>query len=359
MHENKYQRLPRAGDLEEKSGTEVFYLAPQPVPTGVTGFSSRNLRKESNATYLDFSLSSASIEFGVRGWIGSSAFVIIFFMVIGISLGLYDYVNYGRHPLTIALMLLSPNWFVWGVLGFISGINAWLFIRTIRLQTKYPPIRFNRQRREVAYVAKRGQPPRFVPWEEVIACVSSGKVVTQYGSHNSFSLMIGLRDSESGDVVWITVPTASLLLAVSEWEAIRSYMEEGLSALPPPMNEAYEEGTVAYFQLCRQAYRENHWYVTYLFGFVLIQFCSGWTLPCHIAAWVERLPKTSFPKSVLDWSKPLPPEQWQKPSAELIEQSKAVRKSLRQGKSLFEHFREMNKTCPDVQQVEIRKRANS
>jgi hypothetical protein len=125
------------------------------------------------------------------------------------------------------------------------------------------------------------------------------------------------------------------------------------------MSEEFEEGTVAYFYMCREMYRDEHCYLRYLFGFIVIQFCSGWTLPCYIAAWVERLPKTSFPKSVLDWSKPLPPEQWKKPSAELIEQSKAVRKSLRQGKSLFEHFRELNKSSVDVQRVEIPKRANS
>lgn len=237
---------------------------------------------------------------------------------------------------------------VWGVTGLICLINSYLFLRIIHQQTNCPPIRFNRQRREVAYVAKRGQPPRFVPWEEVIACVTSGKVVTQYGTHNSFSLMIGIRDSASGDVVWITVPTASLMLAISEWEAIRGYMEEGLSAVPRPISEEYQEGTVAYFHMCREMYRDEHCYLRYLFGFILIQFCSGWTLPCHIAAWVERLPKTSFPKSVVAWSKPLPPEQWQKPSAELMEQSKAVLKSLRQGKSLLDHFHESNKATVNV-----------
>jgi hypothetical protein len=210
--------------------------------------------------------------------------------------------------------------------------------------TKHPPIRFNRQRREVAYVPKRGQPPRFVPWEEVIACVTSGQVVTQYGTHNSFSLMIGLRNADSGDVLWLTVPTGSLMLAVSEWEAIRVYMEEGPNALPQPMSEEHEEGTVAFFYFCRRVYRANYSYPHYFFGFLMIQFFSGWTLPCHIAAWIERLPKTSFPKAVIEWSKPLPPERWQKPSEELIEQSKEVRKSLRNGKSLFDHFQSENKS---------------
>ncbi len=336
---NNLDRSPRAGDMRQENYLETFYVAPLPIPTGAADSSSRNLQKLCNAAYMDFAPGTSAIEFGVRAGIGSIMAIFIFLALCFTGLGIYEFITYGRPPLSTLIDLFSPNWFVWGFFSFLIATFLFFYSKAIYLLTSRPPIRFNRQRREVAYVAKRGQPPRFVPWEEVIACVSTSKVVTQYGSHNSFSLMIGLRDSASGDVVWITVPTASLMLAVSEWEAIRSYMEEGLSALPPPMSEKYEEGTVGYFQLCRQAYRENHWYVTYLFGFVLIQFCSGWTLPCHIAAWVERLPKTSFPKSVLDWSKPLPPEQWQKPSAELIEQSKAVRKSLRQGKSLFEHFK--------------------
>ena len=139
------------------------------------------------------------------------------------------------------------------------------------------------------------------------------------------------------------------MLAVSEWEAIRVYMEEGPSALPQSISEEHEEGTVAFFYFCRRVYRENYSYPHYFFGFLMIQFFSGWTLPCHIAAWVERLPKTSFPKSVIEWSKPLPPAQWQKPSEELIEQSKAVRKSLRKGKSLFDHFQSENETSKNRQ----------
>ncbi|WP_244654059.1 hypothetical protein [Pseudomonas syringae] len=213
------------------------------------------------------------------------------------------------------------------------------FIHAVYPHSTIPPTRFNRQRREVAYVAKRGEPPRFIPWEDVIACVSSSMVATEYGTQQKFALMIGLRDASDGQVVWLTVPSYTLGMAVGEWEAIRAYMEEGPSALPlPMMGENMEEGTVEFFHMCRKGYRYDHWYIRYLFGFLFIQFCSGWTLPCRIAAWVERLPKKAFPKTVLDWSKPLPPEQWQHPSDELIEQSKAVRKTLRKGLTVFDHF---------------------
>ncbi|WP_122709877.1 hypothetical protein [Pseudomonas viridiflava] len=218
------------------------------------------------------------------------------------------------------------------------------FVHAVYPHSTIPPTRFNRQRREVAYVAKRGEPPRFIPWEDVIACVSSSMVATEYGTQQKFALMIGLRDASDGQVVWLTVPSYTLGMAVGEWEAIRAYMEEGPSALPlPMMGENMEEGTVEFFHMCRKGYRYDHWYIRYLFGFLLIQFCSGWTLPCRIAAWVERLPKKAFPKAVLDWSKPLPPEQWQSPSDELIEQSKAVRKTLRKGLTVLDHFDRVGK----------------
>ncbi|RZK24822.1 MAG: hypothetical protein EOO63_16905 [Hymenobacter sp.] len=36
--DSKYNRLPHAGDFENKNGTEAFYLSPKPLPTGATPF---------------------------------------------------------------------------------------------------------------------------------------------------------------------------------------------------------------------------------------------------------------------------------------------------------------------------------
>ncbi len=339
MPENKYDRLPQAGDTENESGTEVFYLAPRPVPTGVAAFSSRSLHQYANDNYLDFGLSSATVEFAVRCSIGSVMSVLIIWMTIGFGLSIDGHFRFGNSIFDFFVKLVLLNPFIWIFAGGLALMYICFFVHAIYPISTIPPTRFNRQRREVAYVAKRGEPPRFIPWENVIACVSSSMVATEYGTQQKFALMIGLRDASDGQVVWLTVPSYTLGMAVGEWEAIRAYMEEGPSALPSPMmGENMEEGTVEFFHMCRKGYRYDHWYIRYLFGFLLIQFCSGWTLPCRIAAWVERLPKKAFPKAVLDWSKPLPPEQWQHPSDELIEQSKAVRKTLRKGLTVFDHF---------------------
>lgn len=265
--------------------------------------------------------------------------IVFLFTFASIGLGVNDYVKFERPVLDIFLNTFLPSTFIWSLIGSLALLYMYCFIHAVYPHSTIPPTRFNRQRREVAYVAKRGEPPRFIPWEDVIACVSSSMVATEYGTQQKFALMIGLRDASDGQVVWLTVPSYTLGMAVGEWEAIRAYMEEGPSALPlPMMGENMEEGTVEFFHMCRKGYRYDHWYIRYLFGFLLIQFCSGWTLPCRIAAWVERLPKKAFPKAVLDWSKPLPPEQWQHPSDELIEQSKAVRKTLRKGLTVLDYF---------------------
>nr|WP_241766473.1 DUF6708 domain-containing protein [Pseudomonas avellanae] len=344
MFDNKYNRQPCVGDTEHEAGTEVFYLAPRPLPTGVPASSLQNIDRMTADTYLDFHLTSASLEFAVRCYTASVASIIMMFFLTGIGTGIAEYFIFNTPILETAIPFLFPNWALWLFVSLLASMYGYFFFQAVYQLTSTPPVRFNRQRREVAYVAKRGQPPRFIPWEEIIACVSSSTVATQYGTQQKFALMMGFVDASDGQVMWLTLPTSTLGMAVSEWEAIRAYMEEGPSALRKPMmGTDMEEGTVAFFHMCRRGYLLDHGCLRYLFGFLLIQFFSGWTLPCHIASWVKRLPKTAFPKAVQDWSKPLPREQWQAPSAELIAQSEEVRKSFRQGLSIFDHFIEKEK----------------
>ena len=168
----------------------------------------------------------------------------------------------------------------------------------------------------------------------------------------SASLMIGLRDSSSGAVAWLTIPTGHLSLAVSEWEALRVYMEEGPEAVPVTLltDEEFQEGTVAYFHMCREVYREMHAWPVYAFGFLTIQFCSGWTLPCRLAQWVGNQPKAAFPDSIVEWSKPIPAEQHAQPSPELLQQSAEVREAFSQGLNLLEFYNikfSQDKASPD------------
>ncbi|WP_258371544.1 DUF6708 domain-containing protein [Aquipseudomonas alcaligenes] len=339
MPDNKYERLPQAGDFEQEAGTEVFYLSPKPIPTGMPAISAQHLHREASEVFLDFAAGKATIEFGTRASIGSVVAMIIFLLCVS---GFGAWLRRHQEPFLPGWLDGFTNPFMWGFIGLLVVVAGYHMVRAIHQVSARPPVRFNRQRREVAFVPRKGEAPRYVPWEEVIACVTAGQTITQYAVTPSFALLIGLRDSGTGDVFWVTIPSASLGLAISEWEAIRTYMEEGPSTLPAQPEE-YEEGTVAYFHLCRQVYRDEHSFIRYLFGFLGIQFFSGWTLPCHLSTWVNRRPKAMLPQEVLDWSQNLPTEQHARPSDALKQQSAEVRKALAKGQSLQDYFKAHSK----------------
>ncbi|WP_462380881.1 DUF6708 domain-containing protein [Pseudomonas sp. Marseille-QA0892] len=337
MPQDKYDRLPHTGDFEQEGGTEVFYLSPKPVPTGMPAFSGQQLHQDANEVFLDVGAGLPSVEFAARSYIAS---IMVLIMLHTFVAGLGAWLRRDKEPFWPSWLQYELNPFMWGFIGLIAGLAAFNMFRIIRNISARSPIRFNRQRREVALVY-RGEAPVYVPWEEVIACVSASRIITQYAVMPSFALMLGLRNAKTGDVYWVTIPRGNLGLVVSEWEAIRVYMEQGPAALPaPPLlsGEEFQEGTVAYFHMCRQVYRKEHWWIRYAFGFLVIQFCSGWTLPCHIAQWVKRRPKALFPQEVLDWSKPIPPEQHAKPSQALLEESAAVRKAYAQGQTMLDYY---------------------
>ena len=340
MRDEKYDRLPHAGDFEKNKGTEALYLAPNPLPTGVVPFSGQRMHREINDVFLDFGPGGGGLEFAIRLSVGSVMNMVIFFLLLGLGLGVHAYIEYGSPFYEILVNLILPSYFIWGFLAFMILTAGIPLTKSILEVINDPPVRFNRQRREVAYVPKKGQPPLIVPWEEVITCVTVGSVVTEYAVMPSASLMIGLRDSSSGAVSWLTIPTGHLSLAVSEWEALRVYMEEGPEAVPVTLltDEEFQEGTVAYFHMCREVYREMHTWPVYAFGFLTIQFCSGWTLPCRLAQWVSNQPKAAFPDSIVEWSKPIPAEQHAQPSPELLQQSAEVREAFSQGLNLFEFY---------------------
>ncbi|WP_314190815.1 DUF6708 domain-containing protein [Yersinia massiliensis] len=338
MSDPKYNRLPHAGDFEIESGTEAFYLAPKPLPTGMAAFSGQRMHREFNDVFLDFAHSVSGLEFAVRASVGSHAFLMIFFFMVS---GIAAWGRRHKEDFFEGWWVFFTTWPIWGVIGCFVLISFCFLYKSIHQITSVPPVRFNRQRREVAYVRQKGDPPLIVPWEEVIACVTAGTTVNPYAVMHSYSLMIGLRDSISGEVVWLTLNVGHLSLAVSEWEALRVYMEEGPLALPEPLlvDEEFQEGTVAYFHMCRGVYREMHSWPVYAFGFLTIQFCSGWTLPCRFSEWIYTRPKAAFPDSIREWSKPLPAEQHAKPSAELVQQSAELRQAMSKGQSLFGYYK--------------------
>ncbi|CAI8721037.1 Cytochrome P450 [Pseudomonas donghuensis] len=336
MPDSKYQRLPHAGDFEQVSGTQIVYLSPKPLPTGVEAYSYRHLHRDANEVYLDFGIGRGNFEFMARCGI-AAVMGVVSCVVMTAFLGAW--VRRRLEPFWEGVydFLASPP--IWGFIGLLALMYVVIFCLAVRQLSVQPPIRFNRQRREVAMVPKKGAAPQYVPWEEVIACVSAGQLVTEYAVMPEFKLMIGLRDAQSGNVLWLTVACGSLRGAIAEWEAIRAYMEEGPAALPEPPPEEFEEGTVAFFHMARIGYRDNFPWLQYVFGFLFVQAFGGWTLPCHLSNWVNNRPRATFPKVVREWSRPLPVDQQAVPSEALVKESDEVRKAFRRGQTLLDYFK--------------------
>jgi len=336
MFDSKYDRLPKAGDSETKSGVDFIYLSPKPLPTGAPPFSSRDLHRESNDVYLDFAVGRGNFEFMARAGIGSVVFIALFFLFTS---GFGAWLRRDIQPFLTTWVEIFTNTYVQGFIWTLFIVYIFIFFLAVRRVSIHPPIRFNRHRREVAFVPQKGDSPCYVAWESVITCVSSGQLITQYAVLPEHKLMIGLRDTNTGNVLWSTISTGSFNLAVSEWEAIRTYMEEGPSMLPAQNTDAPEEGSVAFFHLCRRSYRAENSLLRYISGFLVIQFLSGWTVPCHISRWVNTRPKAGFPRDVLEWSKPLQLNQQIKPSEDLLHETAEIRKFFSKGKTLLDYFR--------------------
>ena len=125
---------------------------------------------------------------------------------------------------------------------------------------------------------------------------------------------------------------------LSKWEAIRTYMEKGPAFCPgkapyegrhtfdeerESMREAYREGDCSAFGVA-------FWYVR--------NVVTWWRFPYWVAEWDHGYSMKAMPASIEQWSQPLPPEQWVKPSAALTEQTAHIEKAYAKGQSFMDYF---------------------
>ncbi|WP_439886664.1 DUF6708 domain-containing protein [Pseudomonas sp. MBLB4123] len=336
MPESQYERLPQAGDIDRQTGLEILYLAPRPLPTGQAPLSAQQMHREVNDSYLDFAQGGGRIEFGVRVILGTFTLLVLFWLFTTGLMAWSDWKYWGKPFFLTWSSFFFGSWAGVILFGIFFAIYGGVFVYAVHQEVQHPPIRFNRQRREVCYIPAKGK-PAYIPWEELIACASVEQTITQFAVNTHFALRLGFRDTLAGQMYWLNVPSASLMFAVSEWEALRVYMEQGPSALPAPPPPEYEEGSLAYFRVACEVYREQFGFIRYR-GWWLLQVLTGWTLPCHVGEWFSRLPKAGFPKEVREWSKSLPPEQWAKPSTELLAQSADIQAAYARGQDFMQYF---------------------
>lgn len=292
------------------------HLSPLPIPTGQAPSDLLNLIWRKTPVYLDI----GSFPMG-SGWLTLHAmtFVIVavsvwaawsFYGVRGVS-----WYEYTVLPVTGAV-IVGPLWYLY--------IKQWRKPLT-------PPIRFNRQRREVCITEPDGS-YWFVPWERVHAIAPSVLMLNSGGAskHGSLVLWFPLKGQEHEDYApdkpgWVMmVNPGGGRSAMAQWECIRSFIEVGAHAVPDSRTTEHAELTE----------REGYWgawkdctlqFFDELrakeFGRALASLSS---LTIFGLPWISvlftrklaNLPDLTAP-DVIEWSQPLPPEQWAKRSPEL------------------------------------------
>ena len=329
----------RAGDKEVFPSGCLTYLAPLPLPTEAVAFCP--VISQMSDRYLDFG--------------GGEPNVFTYQMNIGVPLTCACLTGVGL-PMFVALMAIIIGFEVEQVVDAaldafmaarLPALHIWLFGSSIlfavwlyhhNLFTKVIPTRFNRQRREVCFVPEGSDESIFVPWESLYAWVVQAQGATQYGVIRQCGMGFGFE--HEGEWVRVEFECAGIAAALAHWEAIRGYMEYEINDLKDVQDPVDLQGPddpphegVHTFRNARarlhQRIRDQEVGWVHGFFWYLYHVMTLWTLPNHLVEWeIKRIAKVgrrALPAVMREWSEPLPPDQWAKPSAELLRLSANVK----------------------------------
>lgn len=294
--------LSGAGTSKKGFFSKQDYLAPLPIPTGEEPVDVMNSVWRKNEVFLD--VGNYNIGSGVMTlW----AMTVLFLWIASLTGSLSD-------------LLIG---------ACIMFIPYLMFIHMLYRPTPFP-IRFNRQRREVCVPRKDGE-YWIVPWETVTAAAAQSSSVSQVGRNTSGMLFVGFDNpdphaEEDNKHFYWGFNCGGNEAAMSVWECMRSFMEIGPHALPETNNfeggRKVLKGRGIVWGICCE-YSESIW--QHLRAGEL--FKAAWLLigamffaapvAIMLQTWKLSPPPTFDHPDILEWSKPLPPEQWAKRSPEL------------------------------------------
>ncbi len=295
---------PAAGSSRKGLFSRDDYLAPPHIPTGQPPRDVLNTIWRKNEVFLD--IGSYSI----------GSFVMVMWP-----------------PLLLCLWFMPPLErldVAYGFIIFCFVIFPALMLLYVVAQPVPPPVRFNRQRREVCVPQKDGS-YWIVPWEQVTATATAVSSIGQHGKTTQGLLVVGFtnpdpnaRDEDKHFSLGFSCGGGTTAMCL--WECMRSYMEIGPEATPPAA-KLDAGGTFKYYKdYMTQKAKERGWLLTFLWEGV----CGFLVFNAPLSMYLQRK-KLSPPPDLTDptivkWSQPLPPEQWAKRSPEL-EQAIAKREA--------------------------------
>jgi hypothetical protein len=242
-----------------------------------------------------------------------------------------------------------------------GGLLLWWLVASVigfKKKSRVVPTRFNRQRREVCFVPRGHQEPIFVPWEELVAWVTEARGVTEYGVQRQYGFGVGFVHPQTGEKYTLEFQAYGLPQAISNWEAIRAYMEYEVHTLKEIQDPLELQGPddppwegVHVFRNARARLHQRRragevgWFHT--LGWYLNHLSTFWSLPYHLVDWevkkIQKMNRRALPEAMQRWCEPLPEEQWAKPSEELERLSQKVREKqqARPGRLPYEVFAEV------------------
>ncbi|WP_425354257.1 DUF6708 domain-containing protein [Ectopseudomonas mendocina] len=203
---------PAAGSSRKGLFSRDDYLAPPHIPTGQPPKDVLNTIWRKNEVFLDIGSYS----------IGSAVMVIWPALLLAVLI-LWNTGGFvGRNTgLTILFSIML-------------GIPILILLHSLT-QPVPPPVRFNRQRREVCVPQKDGS-YWIVPWEQVTAAATAVSSVGQHGKTTQGLLVVGFtnpdpnaRDEDKHFSLGFSCGGGTTAMRL--WECMRSYMEIGPEAV--------------------------------------------------------------------------------------------------------------------------------
>ena len=205
---------------------------------------------------------------------------------------------------------------------FIIGIPTLFLIQGLFRDVPLP-VRFNRERREVCVPREDGE-YWIVPWESVTAAATQQSSVSQAGKATMGLLIIGFENpdpqaKDDNKHFWFGFNCGGGTTAMALWECVRSYMEIGPDAVEDQTARFDRSKGIwaTYLDDLIKAAKLRGWFITalwegfcgiFIFNTLLIDVFERWKL--------NPPPDLPYP-DIIEWSKPLPSEQWAKRSPEL------------------------------------------
>ena len=295
---------PPAGTTKKRFFSRDDYLAPLPIPTGEKPEDVLNTIWRKNDVFIDignYSIGAAAMTI----WVG----VILF---TGLA---YIFNDVDALVLGSCIMAIPIYWLIQGL------------FREVPL-----PVRFNRQRREVCVPMEDGD-YWIVPWESVTAAATQHSSTSQAGKNTMGLLIVGFENpdplaKEGNKHFYFAFNCGGGTTAMALWECMRSYMEIGPDAVEDQTARFDRSKGIwaTYLDDLIKGAKLRGWPVTilwegfcgiFIFNTLLIDVLERWKL--------NPPPDLPYP-DIIEWSKPLPPEQWAKRSPEL-EQAIAKREA--------------------------------